>query len=434
MTVNSKIYVGVAAIALIVIAISFLVSGSTISAAPPGQVSVPIGITDPPHVPNGTTSLVISYSSLQVHTVGQDSSQWISSNTSGTLNLMTLVNVTQTIAGVSLPANSTVDQVKFNIDSATITINGTTSNVTVPSGEVIANLHGSQRFNSSSQILVDISPTVITIFTSNSTVFVLVPSVRAVIIPSNNINLHVGERTDLNASDRGDLAVANAKISLSNLSLSANNSATTLKLTVTNNGNQSVIIRHILLKGAESVNLNLNITAGHNMTDNTNNPEDVNVSGHLDVSNHMNSSNNANVSVHVKISKNIGNSIHANVYGNASAYRHAVTGLNSSHDLNVGLAGNGSELNINMRDLEHFRVLNFLIGANGTLSLPFTLSDVENSSGFTLSPGASHTFVFSGTVVFGKGHLSVSLVPGQNYTVYVIGEETASASANVTAV
>ncbi len=417
---NNKTYVGIAIIVLIAVVAYFLISNSAAPAVQPGQVSVPVSITDPPHVPDGTSALVIFYSSLQVHTVGQGSSQWVSSNASGMLNLMSLVNVTQTVAGVNLPANSTVDQIRFNISSATITINGTTSNVTVPNGEVSAQINGDQRFNSSSQVLVDLSPTVVPIFTANSTIFVLVPSVKAVITPSNNANVRVGERMSLNASDRNELAAENANISISDLSLSSNRNTTTFKLTVTNNGNRSVVIRHVLVRGVEAVNLSLNVSAEQNMPDHMNGSEDINVSSRMNASEHANVSARINASSHMNVSE----------HTNASEQINASSHMNASRNADVpGDTG----LNLSMRNIEHFGALNFLIASNGTLSLPFTLEDVENNNGFTLASGSSQTFVFSGPIAFGEGHLSVSLVPGDNYTIYVMGEETASASANIIA-
>ena len=75
-----------------------------------GNISVPVSLTDPPEVPSGTSALVVTYSSVGVHLLGAgNDSGWIYSNTSGTLNLMSLVNVSQAIATVTIPANATIN-------------------------------------------------------------------------------------------------------------------------------------------------------------------------------------------------------------------------------------------------------------------------------------------------------------------------------------
>ncbi len=441
-------YVAVAVI-VVLIAIAVLVSTSKGVAqlvTAPGSF-VPVSMTDPPHVPNGTSALVISYSSLQVQTSGGISSGWHNSNSSGTLNLPSLVNVTQTIAGVQLPQNAVVDQIRFAITSAKITINGTSYNVTVPSGQVSAHILGREDLNSSSGILLDFAPTVAVVYTANSTVFVLVPSVRAVVVPSNSSSAQIGHRSQLSARESGDLRSVAANVALSGVSLTSSANSTTLMLTVANHGNQSVVIRHVLVKGQEKAQVTLSEREVANQSEHAN--ESVNASSHSSASENVpvmsNQSAHASAGSHDGESNALNATSHASAGVNASSNASASgrSSSNASAHLNVSASAsasgvahaavNISVLNESRLNLEHFGVLNFLVAANGTLFLPATSEDVESESGFTLAAGAQRTLEFSGKISLGEGHLAVSLVPGSNYSVYVIGEQTLSASANVTA-
>ncbi|MCL4365021.1 MAG: DUF4382 domain-containing protein [Candidatus Marsarchaeota archaeon] len=442
----AAVLVALVAIAVIIISTTISTTNGAVNTAPASvNVSfVPISITDPPHVPNGTSALMLSYSSLQAHVSGTSSSEWYGSNTSGTLNLLKLVNVTQTIAGVNLPSNSVVDQVRFTITSAQITVNGTVYNVTVPSGQVSAHILGAQRLNASSGILMDFTPTVVAVYTANSTVFVLVPSVRAVVVPSIRASEHVGNKSSLSAAARSSLDRVAMNITLSNVTLNSNANITTFAFNLTNNGNQSVVIHNVLLKGQESaqVLLNENVSEGASVNASSSDHGNIsaNASGDPIASAHSNASISVQGSAHVNLPANeYSTNVHVSGVENASssAIPNAAKNANaSSHASASGVlhaAVNLSVLDKSKLELEHFGVLNFLIASNGTVFLPAISSEVESGSGFTLAAGEHHNFEFSGKIILADGHLTVSLVPGKNYEVYLIGEEALSASTNVTA-
>ncbi len=234
--------------------------------APTGSQAnlVPIQLTDPPQVPAGTTSLIIDYSSLQVRTSGSanTSSVWTSSNTSGSVDLLSLLNYSETIGTVSLPANAVIRAVKFNITSASITINGTTYGVTVPGNTVIQsqlNLPSNTLGTNQSSLLLSLSPTVVSILTPNSTIFVLVPSLNAVVVPrgaSNSITVR-GYREKLNSrtNESIDSSRPNLTIVSASLVTSAGNS-TEITVTVKDDSNRSVVLKHMSISGKLSTQLN----------------------------------------------------------------------------------------------------------------------------------------------------------------------------------
>ncbi len=143
------------------------------------SVYVPISITDPPVVPYGTQALYINYSSVGINESNGDSYSWVYSNSSGRLDLLSLVNASQIIGGATLYSNSTVKDVRFNISAASIVISNSIYAVYVPFNSVTSRILGAGRINSSSTVLLDFMPTVMEAYSQNNSEFVMVPSLRA---------------------------------------------------------------------------------------------------------------------------------------------------------------------------------------------------------------------------------------------------------------
>ncbi len=456
-----------------------------------GQSLASLSLTDPPQVPSGTTSLVINYSSLAVHTVA---GAWITSNTSGSVDLLTLTNASQVLGNVNVSKGTIIDMARFYVSAVQITINGTAYNVTVPSGQVTAHLSTPSTVNGVTQVLVQLSPVVVTIFTNTTPEFVLVPSVRAIAIGNASAaRPREGERTSLSARERDDLEAAAPNITITSASLSEVNGSTMLSITVKDNSNASVDLRHIGVRGAESVSVNA--AAANQMADAIINRTEGILSHIENESQHSNSAARANASAHDNISTNgaanssangtinisarINSSVSAHVHDNntqgqdstqgsysqglyqvnltaISGYEHEIGDLAGSANIHSFINAsvmNGTvnttafgasvlhmvrdSLDTNLHGFEAFqqdnRILQFQIMANGTLALPFSEDQFSNGYGYNLSAGQSHTFTFSGPVTLANGRLDVALVPGSNYTVTVQGETGAMASTSVNA-
>ncbi len=245
MIMNKGAVVGLVVLALVIIAGAYLITQNQAALGSNANAAV-ISLTDPPHVPNGTTSLMISYSSVEAHVVNASSSGWVSIQGSGSVDLLSLVNVSQVIANSKIAANSTINMVRFTVSSANITINGVTSNVTVPSGMITANVSNSG--NSTSQVLMDFTPSIVAIYTNSSTVFVMVPSVRAVAFSGNHGQVSIGARAQLNSSEKADIR-STANISIMNETVMTSGNSSIVRVTVKNNGNSSVTIKHIMING-----------------------------------------------------------------------------------------------------------------------------------------------------------------------------------------
>ena len=409
----------------------------------PGSM-LTVRMTDPPHVPNGTTALNISYSSLQVHEIGIDnSSGWATSNSGGSLDLLSIINSSEVIGEAPVPANAVVDAVRFNITSAQMTVNGSTYNVIVPGGEITARLSERSRVNGSSSVLIDFSPTVAGIYTDNSTIFVMVPSVKAVIVGGGGEK--VGSRSELNSSTEGILGSVRGGMSISEASLQENGNITNISVTVMNDGRKPVDVKHIMVYGSEGVfvsegtagtnsilNENMRPLPGAGLGKNAGNGSvflNLTVAGEADGAGYLHSGQRNGTPF------SAGNEV--GIFGNGLGTEMKMHGM-LMVEVHSGGVANGSGGSIDRKLLgqgemaDRMRSLLFAVGSNGSLELPSDISGI-NSGGYLIAPNGSATFRYSGEISYAGGKIAVSFVPGTEYTVSVQGEEDAGASALVNA-
>ena len=403
-------------------------------------------ITDPPIVPSGTNSLVISYSSLEAHYTDGNKSGWVVGNSSGSLNLMELVNVSQMLGTASVPTNSTVNLVRFYITSANITVNGTEYPVTVPNSTITVPVSGASKVNQSSGILIDMSPTVVAIYTNNSTVFVMVPSVKAIVIGSSNLSSRIGYRSRLQKVTESELenSSSGVKIISSTLKTSAINTTTGngtyFSVTLTNTGNRSVTINHIIVMGTPAVYMRINWKA---------NQSEDNQQPYSQQNYSVNQSDvpegprgNANHIAGNMIGSNIAANISIGIDSHAEGAASANAGIQASmhSPVNTYVLGNrnmafayGIEREGNQIRL--FRMLNFIVTENGSMVLPFTgeAEGIGIGSGYVLKPGASATFTYNGEIRFGNGRIVVHPVTGTTYRIAIFGTDDFHLWENVTA-
>ncbi len=274
---NKGVIVGAVVLLVVIIAGAYLIMQNQANLGSNANLAV-ISLTDPPNVPNGTTSLMISYSAVQAHVVNTSSSGWVNIQGSGSVDLLSLVNVSQIIANSGISSNSTINMVRFKVNSANITINGVTSNVSVPSSMITANVSNSG--NNTSHILVDLSPSIVAIYTNSSTIFVMVPSVRAVAFSGSHGQVQIGARTQLNSTEKAEIAVR-PNLSITSESVMNSGNSSTVSVTVKNNGNQSITIKHVMVRGSMQVVVKpfASVDASENANVNSSNGTGVNASG-----------------------------------------------------------------------------------------------------------------------------------------------------------
>jgi hypothetical protein len=215
-----------------------------------------VQITDQPQVPPGVTAVYITYSNIQVHMSSSHSKDvgWYDVSGSGSINLMSVVNVAQTIGAANIQPGS-FNAIRFNVASATVTYDGVNYTAFVPSHTIIVPIEngGINVMNGqTSGMLVDLSPTVVAT-DSPTAKFIIIPTAHALPIPHEHFSDHdaqTGARVDLTNDDwfhheedalRGNISIQS--VELTNTSLS---------ILVKNIGSSSVTLNHIYMAGLEN--------------------------------------------------------------------------------------------------------------------------------------------------------------------------------------
>lgn len=219
-------------------------------------------LTDPPHVPLGTTSLNVTYSSMRIHLVNASQGSWTTVNSSGTVDLLSLVNVSKMIGTVKVPYNAIIDSVAFNITNAYIRIYNTTYPVYLNGSEVVGQVSNSNSFNGASNLLVDFSPTIVPIYNYNSTIFEMVPSFKALLVDKQQFSSPIlsgpGKSKEylINGNVSAMIHGTGANIETVNGSIAQSGRNTLIKVTVKDVSNSSVYLHHVLVMGNESLYFN----------------------------------------------------------------------------------------------------------------------------------------------------------------------------------
>jgi hypothetical protein len=147
-----------------------------------------VQLTDPPVVPPGVTSVVIQYSDVfaDISNAG-DAGRWYRAAGPGSIDLMSVVNVSQTIVTSPVPVG-TYNAIRFNITSATVTFNDTVYSATVPSGWIRVPLRaGGTRVTptADSGVVIDMAPTVLLVNENGDLHFIVMPVVRGFPVPGS---------------------------------------------------------------------------------------------------------------------------------------------------------------------------------------------------------------------------------------------------------
>jgi len=239
-------------------------NSNSVTTTPAGQTNFYVMLTDPPNVPRGTTALNVTYSSIQLNVVpASGSSYWVASQESGRVDLLSLVNVSQTIASVNLPSGATVNKLQLKLSSAEAKINGVVHQVTLLSDDLLISIKDTKLNGTKTGALIDLRPTLVQIDATNSTggqtsYYVLSPSASA-IVKSNmsEDQCKVGSRWNIGKDDNGklDKAYQNVlkNVTVTQSSLSVNGNVTTFSVTLKNSGKSNATLFSLSLNGEFNV-------------------------------------------------------------------------------------------------------------------------------------------------------------------------------------
>jgi hypothetical protein len=237
-------------------------------------------LTDPPAVPAGTTILDLEYSNVSLHaTYPNGTAVWLPVNASGTVDLFTLVNMSQTIASTTIPTGSAVDKIQFTIEDVDAVVNGVMYNVTALSETLVVSVKNSSVNQTLSGVLIDFNPTLVQIQATdaNGTLvyyYVLVPSATATIVGDlSREQVKVGTIVQLGENNRVKLVHVveefSKNVTIMNASLSVNGNITTLSVTLKNDGSVAFRVFGLTLHGEFNATRTRIRQARDNIDDNT---------------------------------------------------------------------------------------------------------------------------------------------------------------------
>ena len=187
--VVSGLIAAIVAIALLATAVYILPTGIT-NPSPSGKGTLFSATHRSPTVPQNTTPLYVTYSDVQVHINGAgNNSAWTTLSGSGEINLMSVINASETIAKTSI-TSGVFNALRFNITDVVVTFNNVnytaalvyqrrTLTVPIEGGISVAPTR-------TSAALIYLTPTVILLGTPQNPSFAFIPTARGYAVPSQS--------------------------------------------------------------------------------------------------------------------------------------------------------------------------------------------------------------------------------------------------------
>jgi hypothetical protein len=386
-----------------------------------------VQLTDPPIVPEGTTSLNLTYSSISLlvgepvlvpvtetsaittsgstvtttittestTSTGQVTTQTVSITPSGgsaKVDLLKLQNISETIGSAKLPSGSVIYSVSFTVSGIAIEINGTNHSVTLATGSstLLVTLTNPGIVQGTNAVLLDLNPTIV----NTTSGYQMIPSSVGIMRPQaeiSNQDQHVGTQQQITNQDHDDFDHVKGQVSANLQALSVSGSTTTISVFLNNTGNAPLQIEGIGVHG--------NFTLQSCATSTTTTTTTTNEFDHY-LNFHMCFSQNEVVFVPV-------------VTGTSTSTTTSSTGTTTSTSTTTGTS---SCMTGQMS----------LVNAIAVMT-PDHVSDQPAFSKLVLSPGQCITLTFSGQISFGQsGNVLVpSTLPGQHYLVNIIASNAA---------
>lgn len=226
-------------------------SPTTTATSQSESTSGPVGalavlMTDPPTVPEGVTNVFITYANLGIHVSGAgNDTGWHVLNVQGQIDLMSIINSTQTIAAANISSGN-FNALEFNVTSAIVTFTGQnyTADLVYQHHALYVPIVGgiSITGGQTSAAVIDVSPTVLLLGNTTDPTFAFIPDATAYTVPAQSVStlhLQVGNRDNIqNASWWVKIQQA-SKFEITSAILTP----TELSFTVENTGDAPVVLR-----------------------------------------------------------------------------------------------------------------------------------------------------------------------------------------------
>ncbi|MHB1868163.1 MAG: DUF4382 domain-containing protein [Nitrososphaerales archaeon] len=203
-----------------------------------GSGTLAVLLTDPPTVPNGTTAVFITYSGLAIHVADAgNKSGWHVLNAQGKIDLMSIINVSQTIASSNIQSGN-FNTLAFNITSATVTFNHAnySAYMVYQDHTLFIPIHGGISITNgqTTAAVIDLTPTILLLGDPSSPTFAFIPAARGYTIPAQSVPQHVGQIGSVN--NQSWYRNNQPKFEITGATLTP----TSLSITVANTGNVSL--------------------------------------------------------------------------------------------------------------------------------------------------------------------------------------------------
>jgi len=219
-------------------------SSAPSSPGPSGALAVLM--TDPPTVPVGVSDVYVTFENLGIHlSSAGNSTGWHILNVKGQIDLMSVINSTQTVASANITSGD-FNALAFNVTSAEVTYDGSnyTADLIYKDHALFVPIIGGINVTNgeTSAALIDVSPTVLLLGNTTSPTFAFVPAAAAYTVPAQSVNslhLKTGDRDDIKNASWWATVQRESKFEVTGVSLTPDS----LSFNVTNTGNYPVMLR-----------------------------------------------------------------------------------------------------------------------------------------------------------------------------------------------
>jgi hypothetical protein len=246
--------------AIFIIAVALVVNPPRLLPPSYEMNSYVVMLTNPPVAPEETALLYLTYSGVLLHiTYPNGMTEWLPVNASGTVNMSSLTNMTQTIASTAVPVGSTIDQIQFEVTELISRVNGSDHDVTPLSNSLVVKVNDGNVSQPLSGVLLDFNPTLARIQAANDEGdsvdnYVMVPSAAAIAVTEiSDAQLEVDTVFQLKEDQRSQLASVEEEfkknVNIVTASMSVEGDTTNLAVTIKNEGTDASRVFGITLHG-----------------------------------------------------------------------------------------------------------------------------------------------------------------------------------------
>ena len=211
-------------------------------------------LTDPSSIPLNVTAVYISLSDLQLHPTSLgNSSGWLDLGSAREINLLSIVNSTETVSGGNI-SDGSYDALRVNLTAPVVTYEGQnfSANLISHADYLSIPIQGGITISGGqvSGALVEMTPTLLSVGNATNPSFAFFPAAKGHVLPSLGISSHPrpGNRSDYSGSLKSitrDLTHFQVNSAILNTSL--------LNLTVQNTGSDRIDFKIIAVSSVSAV-------------------------------------------------------------------------------------------------------------------------------------------------------------------------------------